>query len=78
MISYKPFFITLAELGMQKEDVRKKANISLNTMAKISQNPDRRQNVSLAIINKICWALGDVPIEKVIQYLPDSNEKNTN
>lgn len=78
MISYKPFFITLAELNMQKDDVRKKTNISSKTMAKISQDPAQRQDVSLSVLNKICWALGDIPIEKVIEYVPDKETSKTN
>ena len=58
---------------MQKDDVRKKTNISSKTMAKISQDPTKRQDVSFAVLNKICWALGDVPVEKVIEYVSDKN-----
>lgn len=61
--SYVPLWVTLAERGLKKGDLREKAGLYGNTIAKMSKN----QYVSMKVLDKICEAL-DVPIEKVMRY----------
>ncbi len=52
-ISYKKLWKLLIDKDMRKEDLRLKAGISANTMAKLGKN----ENVNTDILVKICSAL---------------------
>lgn len=52
-ISYKKLWKFLIDKDMKKEDLRIKAGISTNTMAKLGKN----ENVNTDILAKICSAL---------------------
>ena len=52
-ISYKKLWKRLIDEDMKKEDLRIKAGISTNTMAKLGKN----ENVNTDILAKICSAL---------------------
>lgn len=52
-ISYKKLWKLLIDKDMRKEDLRLKAGISTNTMAKLGKN----ENVNTDILVKICSAL---------------------
>ena len=51
--SYKKLWKLLIDKDMKKEDLRIKAGISTNTMAKLGKN----ENVNTDILAKICSAL---------------------
>ncbi len=52
-ISYKKLWKLLIDKDMKKEDLRIKAGISTNTMAKLGKN----ENVNTEMLVKICTAL---------------------
>ncbi len=52
-ISYKKLWKLLIDKDMRKEDLRQKAGISTNTIAKLGKN----ENVNTGILVKICAAL---------------------
>lgn len=52
-ISYKKLWKLLIDKDMKKEDLRIKAGISTNTIAKLGKN----ENVNTDILAKICSAL---------------------
>lgn len=52
-ISYKKLWKLLIDKDMRKEDLRLKAGISTNTIAKLGKN----ENVNTDILVKICSAL---------------------
>lgn len=52
-ISYKKLWKLLIDKDMRKEDLRLKAGISTNTMAKLGKN----ENVNTNMLVKICSAL---------------------
>ena len=53
VISYKKLWKLLIDKDMRKEDLRLKAGISTNTMAKLGKN----ENVNTDMLVKICTAL---------------------
>ena len=53
VISYKKLWKLLIDKDMRKEDLRLKAGISTNTIAKLGKN----ENVNTGILVKICAAL---------------------
>ena len=53
VISYKKLWKLLIDKDMRKEDLRLKAGISTNTMAKLGKN----ENVNTNMLVKICSAL---------------------
>ena len=52
-VSYKKLWKLLIDKDMKKEDLRVKAGISTNTMAKLGKN----ENVNTEMLVKICFAL---------------------
>lgn len=52
-VSYKKMFKLLIDRGMKKKDLQKAAGISPASVSKLSKD----QNVSLAVLVKICIAL---------------------
>jgi DNA-binding Xre family transcriptional regulator len=65
MISYEPLNQTLKERNMVISDLRGDI-LNSRTIAKIN----RGESVNLSTIEKICLHL-DVPIEKVVEILPE-------
>jgi DNA-binding Xre family transcriptional regulator len=68
MIDFSPLHQTLKEKGMMMSDLRDTI-LSSRTLAKINKN----QDVYISTIEKICLHL-NVPIEKVVQFLPDGSK----
>lgn len=70
-ISYKPLWHLLVERDMNKEDLKRKANITSNIVARMGKN----NYVNLESIEKICLAL-DCKVEDVVEiYKEDINGK---
>ena len=65
MVSYKPLFKLLVDRNMSKADLRRLAEISPNTMTKLR----RGEEVSMAILNRICNVLG-VSYGDIMEYVP--------
>ena len=61
-ISYKKLWKLLIDKDMKKEDLRIKAGISTNTMAKLGKN----ENVNTDMLVKICSAL-DCDIADILE-----------
>ena len=68
-ISYNKLWKLLIDRKMSKVDLRIAADISPNTMTRLN----RDEQVTLAVLNKICKAL-NVDIGDVMEFLPDSQE----
>lgn len=64
-ISYRPLFLQLANKGLKKTDVIKKANLTTNVMANIGKN----KSISIKNIEKICMALDCSPNE-IFEFVP--------
>lgn len=70
MVSYKPLYRLLVERDMSKADLMKAAKISPNTMTKIRRN----EEVSMAILNRICNVLG-VSYGDIVEYIPKKEDE---
>ena len=69
-ISYDRLWKLLIDKKLNKGKLRKLANISTPSMARMGKN----EYVSLEIIERICKAL-NCDISDIIEYVPDDNEK---
>ncbi len=69
-ISYKKLFHLLVDRNLKDVDLRKAANISAPTMAKLRQD----KVVQTDIIGKICKALDCQPGE-IMEHIPDPPEE---
>lgn len=69
-LSYKPLWHTLIERDMNREDLKKAANITSNIVARMGKD----SYVDLKSIEKICLAL-DCRIEEVVEVVIDNNKK---
>ncbi len=67
-ISYKPLWHLLVEKEMNKEDLKRAANITSNIVARMSKNT----YVNLDSLEKICLAL-ECKIEDVVEIVKDEN-----
>ncbi len=67
-ISYKKLWKLLIDKDMRKEDLRLKAGISTNTMAKLGKN----ENVNTEMLVKICTAL-NCDIADIMEIVEDAN-----
>lgn len=68
-ISYKPLWHLLVEKDMNKEDLKRAANITSNIVARMGKN----SYVNLESVEKICLAL-DCNIDDVVEiYKEDIN-----
>ena len=63
-ISYKPLWHLLVEREMNKEDLKRAANITSNRVSRMNKN----SYVNLGSLEKICLAL-DCRIEDVIEVV---------
>ena len=69
-VSYNRLWKRLIDLNMSKTQLREKAGITTNAMAKMGKN----ENVSTEIICKICKVL-ECQVEDVIELVDDEAEK---
>ena len=67
-ISYKKLWKLLIDKDMRKEDLRLKAGISTNTIAKLGKN----ENVNTEMLVKICAAL-NCDIADIMEIVEDAN-----
>lgn len=70
-ISYKPLWHLLVEKEMNKEDLKKAANITSNIVSRMSKNA----YVNLDSIEKICLAM-DCKIEDVVEVIKEEGDNN--
>ena len=70
MVSYKPLFRYCLEHDISKADCRRICGISPNTWTKINRN----EEVSMAILNKICAGLG-ISYGDIMEYIPATETK---
>lgn len=68
-ISYNRMWKLLVDRKMSKADLRKKADISPNTMTKLR----RDQAVNLAVLNRICDVL-DCDFGDIMQHIKDEEQ----
>ena len=69
-ISYNKLWKLLVDRKMSKADLRKAASIAPNTMTRLR----RDEEVTLAVLNKICSALA-VDIGDVMEFVDDPVEE---
>lgn len=65
-ISYNKLWKLLVDKKMSKADLRKAAGIAPNTMTRLR----RDEEVTLAVLNKICTTL-EVDIGEIMEFLPE-------
>ena len=74
MINYNKLWKLLIDLGMTKQDLRKKADFSSSTLSKLRNG----QNITTDILCRICAAL-DCDFGDIMEYVKEkggeSNEK---
>ena len=71
-ISYNKLWKLLVDRKMSKADLRKAAGVAPNTMTRLR----RDEEVTLAVLHKICKALG-VDIGDIMEFMPeDENAVN--
>ena len=68
-VSYKRLWKLLIDRDMKKKDLQAAAGISPSSVSKLSKN----ENVSMAVLIKICSALG-VRFEDIMELVPASSE----
>jgi len=66
-VSYKPLWHTLIERDMNREDLKKAANITSNVVARMGKD----EYVNLESLEKICLAL-KCSIEDVVEIVEDA------
>lgn len=69
-VSYKPLWHLLVEKEMNKEDLKRTANITSNVVSRMSKNA----YVNLNSIEKICLAM-DCKFEEVVEIIKDEVEE---
>ena len=67
-VSYKKLFKILIDRDMKKNELASAANLSANTIAKLSKN----ENVSLDVLIRICSAL-NVEFGDIMELVPDDD-----
>lgn len=65
---YKPFFKTLIDKEVTREQIKKDLQLSPATMAKLAKG----ENVSMSVLDKLCEYL-DCEIEDIISHLKESD-----
>ena len=68
-VSYNKLWKLLVDKKMSKADLRRAAGIAPNTMTKVR----RDEEVSLAILSKICAAL-DTNIGDIVDFVPQDTQ----
>ena len=69
-ISYNKLWKLLIDRKMSRADLRRAADISPNTLTRLS----RDEEVSLSILKKICSCL-QVNIGDICEFVPDTDDK---
>lgn len=69
-MDYRKLWKLLIDRNMYKKDLREKAGISTNAMAKMSKGGD----VSTQVLRSICKAL-DCDLNDIVDIVPDEPEK---
>jgi DNA-binding Xre family transcriptional regulator len=64
-ISYKKLWVLMLDLEMKKGELRKKAQLSPSSMAKLSGN----KKVTLDVLMKVCEAL-DCNLGDIAEFIP--------
>ena len=67
-VSFKKLFKLLIDRDMKKNELASAANLSANTIAKLSKN----ENVSLDVLIRICSAL-NVEFGDIMELVPDND-----
>ncbi|MEV2696226.1 helix-turn-helix transcriptional regulator [Paenibacillus larvae] len=70
LFSYKPLWRLLLDRDMTKTQYREALGISTATLAKMGEN----NYVSMRVLDRTCSYFG-VPVEDVIEHIPDPEEK---
>lgn len=63
---YKPFFKTLIDRDLTREQIKKELQLSPTTMAKLAKG----ENVSMIVLDKLCEYL-NCEIEDVIMHIKE-------
>ena len=69
-VSYSKLWKVLVDKNMSKADLRKKAEISSNTMTRMRKN----EPVTLDLLSRICKEL-NVDFGDIVSYVPDNDNK---
>lgn len=69
-VSYKRLWKLLIDRDMQKKDLREKANLTTNVIAKMGKN----QDVSTEVLSKICTVM-ECKLDDIIEIIPDKNNE---
>lgn len=73
IVSYNKLWKRMIDLGLNKTQLKEKAKVSTNAIAKLGKN----EPVSLETINKICLAL-ECNVGDIMDIIPPANEAVTN
>ncbi len=68
MISYRPFWDTLAARGMTTYDLIYKQGLSANTIHRIKHN----EAITTKTLNELCFIL-QCPVEDVLEYMEEND-----
>ena len=68
--SYKKLWKLLVDKEMSKAELRRRAEISANTMTRMRKN----EPVTLDLLSRICKEL-NVDFGDIVSYIPDSEKK---
>lgn len=68
-VSYKKLWKLLIDRDMMKKDLRERAGLTTNVIAKMG----KEENVSTEVLCKICAAL-DCGLEDIIEIIPDGGK----
>lgn len=69
-VSYKKLWKLLIDRDMMKKDLREKAGLTTNVIAKLGKN----ENVSTEVLCKICDAL-NCEVDDIVDFISDSEEE---
>lgn len=69
-VSYKKLWKLLIDRDMMKKDLREKAGLTTNVIAKLGKN----ENVSTEVLCKICDAL-NCEVDDIVDFIPDSEDE---
>ena len=71
MFSYNKLWKMLIDRNMMKKDLRERAGLSTNVIAKMGKNGD----VSTEVLRKICKAL-DCNLDDIVEIIPDEETRS--
>lgn len=69
-VSYNKLWKLLIDKGLNKTQLKDKAGISTNAIAKLGKN----ETVSLSTLEEICQALS-CSIEDIVEFVPEEDEQ---